>query len=221
MALFLSGKTLSLMASGVVLLVGVAAAAVWMFDRDPNISRDSSVVGAAGSSVADRMPPEPGRQLAQAPAAAPPAAPSLPQRTETITYDNWTVTCRDTIGGTAKKVCSAMLQIVDQKQKSVIFAWLIGRNAEGALLTVMQTPTGVLIQKGLELKVDNANVRRLNYSSCATESCEASAVMDDGFNKEMIAGQTATATVYAVNGQGVNFNIPLKGIDKAIASIGR
>jgi hypothetical protein len=29
------------------------------------------------------------------------------------------------------------------------------------------------------------------------------------------------ATVYAVNGQAVNFNFPIKGIDKAIGSIGR
>ena len=179
---------------------------------------------AAGSSG------EPNWRLAQAQPQAPaqPAAPPAPpvsQRTETINYDNWTVTCREAIEGPTKgkKVCSAVLRVSDQSKKNIVFVWLIARNTTGALLTVAQIPTGVLVQKGVELKVGNGKVHTLSYNACTAQNCEASITMDDAFNKELIAGQTAevTATIYAVSGQAINFKFPIKGIDKAIGSIGR
>ena len=133
------------------------------------------------------------------------------------------MTCREALGGASKsnKACSAILQVVDQKQNSVIFSWIIGRNAEGALVTVLQSPTGILIQKGVELKIDNGKARLLNYSACITQHCESTLVMDDSFNREAIAGQNATATIYGTDGQGININFPLKGIAQAMESIGR
>jgi invasion protein IalB len=193
----------------------------------------SALMLIAGAAAADPFPPaapHPAQhpRLAQAPAVTPaapavPAAPAAPQRTETITYDNWMVTCRDTVDGTTKtkKTCSAVLKLIEKDRNAVVFVWFIGHNAAGALLSVMQVPTGVLIQKGIEVKVDKGEARKLEYNSCTTQNCEATLVMVPAFDKQLIAGQTAVATIYAVDGRGINFNVPLKGIDKAIASIGR
>jgi invasion protein IalB len=168
---------------------------------------------------------------AQTPTPAQPAAPAtspappVSQRTETINYDNWTVTCREAIEGPTKgkKACSALLQVADQNKKNIVFIWLIGRNTAGALLTVAQVPTGVLIQNGVELKIGSGKARVLSYNNCSAQNCEATVVMDEPLIKELIAGQGAavTATIYAVNGQAINFNFSTKGIEKAIGSIGR
>jgi invasion protein IalB len=167
--------------------------------------------------------PKPAAQTPAAPAT--PAAPTAPQRTETVVYDSWTVTCRDTVGTTSKKACSAALalQIVQENQRQVLGAWVIARDNDGALVTFLQTPMlqpgGVDLQKGVELKL--AKVRKLNYSSCDPRNCEASLIMDDAMVKETTASADATITIYAKNGSGVNIQMPIKGIDKAIASIGR
>src|SRR5438046_473547 len=69
---------------------------------------------------------------AQAPgaAAAPVAQAAAPVRTETITYDMWTVACRDTPDGKSKKVCSASLsmQVEQQNQRVTLGNWVIGHN---------------------------------------------------------------------------------------------
>src|SRR4051812_24273071 len=65
----------------------------------------------------------------------PPAAPKAAEiRTETITYDTWTVSCRDTLDGKTRKICSAQLPMVamQQNQQVQLGAWMIGRNSEGA-----------------------------------------------------------------------------------------
>lgn len=203
----------------------------WRPNRKIFLCATSALLFVAGIATTAAGPSnEFNRRFAQsqAPAPAQPAAPATPavsQRTETINYDNWTVTCREAIEGPTKgkKVCSALLQVADQNKKNIVFIWLIGRNTAGALLTVAQVPTGVLIQKGVELKIGNGKVHVLNYNTCTTQNCEATVIMDDPFTKELIAGQGAAvvATIYAVSGQAVTFNFSIKGIDKAMGSIGR
>ena len=174
-------------------------------------------------------PPARGGETAQQTPAAPPpttppaaaAAPAPPVRTETIVYDNWTVTCRDTVTGNVKKTCSATFQMTNQERNQVIFTWLLGRNAEGALVSVMQVPTGILIQRGVEFKIGNGAMKKLNFVMCDSQRCEASIQMDDALTKEMAAAQTAVATIFTPDGKGINFNMNPKGIDKAIGSIPR
>jgi invasion protein IalB len=162
-----------------------------------------------------------------APAAAPAAAPTVPQRTETITYDAWTVTCRDPVTAGAKKACSAVLQlrVVQQNRQQVLGAWVLGKNNDGVLMSVLQTPqiqAGVLIQKGVDFKLGNAAPRKLSYVACTAQRCETSVQMDAAMVKDALAAANATITIYAANGRDVTLNIPsIKGVDKAIAAIGR
>jgi invasion protein IalB len=162
---------------------------------------------------------QPARQGQAVPAAA--AAAAAPARTETVTYDSWSVTCRDTLDTKSKKVCSATLQVADEKSGQTLLVWIIGHNSEGALLTLMRTPTGVLIQKGVELKLGSGPTRKLGYLSCDARQCEATAPIDDAIAREAAGAKEATITVYATDGRGINFNVPVKGTDKAIAAVGR
>ena len=185
------------------------------------------------SAQQQRPPTPPQRPPAAQPAApaaapsAPAAAPTAPVRTEQITYDAWTVTCRDPTTAGAKKACSAVLslQVVQQNRRQPLGAWILGKNNDGVLTSVLQTPqiqTGVLIQKGIEFKLGNAAPRKLSYVVCAAQRCEATIQMDAAMVKDALAAANATITIFAANGNDVNFNIPsIKGIDKAIAAIGR
>ena len=179
----------------------------------------ATVMAQAPARSASPPVPSPKPQLQKSAAAIPET--TAPQRTETIVYDSWTVSCRDTVSTGAKKICSATLQIIEQKQRQVLMAWVIGRNNDGALVSVMQTPTGVQITKGVELKFGQGAPRAMPFETCESQRCQASISMDDSMVKEALASVQATATIVAVDGRSVNFNIPTKGIDKAIQAVGR
>jgi invasion protein IalB len=165
--------------------------------------------------------------------APPPAAQPAPQRTETIVYDSWTVTCQE--GGTAKKTCVATLQVLDKDRRLVLLSWQIGFDKSSRLTTAIQIPTGlavkdekqqrvsggISIKNGVSLKLGTSAVRQLAFLTCAPQQCEASAPMDDAFMKDLGAATTATATVNTADGHPVPFEIPLKGIDKVLASLRR
>jgi len=86
-------------------------------------------------------------------------------------------------------------------------------------VSVLQTPTGVAIGPGLELQPEKAGKRKLSYDSCEPNRCTSSITMDAALLREMTAAPNAQVAIYAVNGQSVQFNIPIKGFDKATAHL--
>lgn len=153
--------------------------------------------------------------------------PPQPIRTETITYDAWTVSCRDTPDGKTRKVCSAMLQMImtQQNQQVPLGAWIIGRNNEGALVSIVQTPQinmGVLVNKGIELKLGNGNPQHINYVACNPQRCEGILAMSDAVTREILGGAGEPAAITFWKSDGDKFTITIqsiKGIDKAISAI--
>ena len=121
----------------------------------------------------------------------------------------------------SKKVCSGTLRVVQDKTRQVLLAWIIGRDNQGALRTVIQTPTGVQIPKGLELTLGKAATRTVPFTACEPQRCEASVVFDDGMVKDAIAASEVKATITAIDGRAINFNLSIKGIDQVFAAIGK
>ena len=198
-----------------------------------NVSRPilgaAFAIGALGVAAYAVLAPMGATAQQRPPASAKPApapAPSSTQRIETITYEFWTLTCRDAVGG-GKKICSAVLtiQAAEQGRRQVLGAWTIGRNGEGHLMTVLQTPQvelGVLIEKGVEFKLGTAAPRKLNYVTCSTRQCESSLMMDAGVVKDALAAPNATITIYSTDGKAININMTsIKGTDKVMAAIGK
>jgi invasion protein IalB len=112
-----------------------------------------------------------------------------------------------------------------QNQRVTVGGWIIAHNNEGALLSLLQTPqidVGVLIAKGVALKLGDGRPHQINYVDCNPQRCEATMPMDDAIIREMIAAATGPAaiTFWKTDGAEVTFNIPsIKGIDKAIAAV--
>jgi invasion protein IalB len=169
---------------------------------------------------------------------APPPSPavtataSVPERTETITFDSWTVQCQDVAGARPKRTCSAMHRVLDKDRRRVLLVWVIGFDKQSRMTSVLKVPTGLVkkaeaqtfvglhVKSGLDLRFGNGPVRHLNYVSCEPQWCDAVGNMDDAFIKDAAAAQTAAVVVYTPDEQSVPFQpIALKGLDRAIAML--
>ena len=152
------------------------------------------------------------------PQAAAPAARS-PQRTEIVKFDNWTVTCLEYPEGTPKKTCAAQLQVQQSGSNQVLLAWTVSLNDSKQFVTLLQTPTGVSIPSGVELQPEKAGKRKLSYESCEPARCTSTFTIDAALLRELSTAPTAQVVIFAANGQSVQFNIPIKGFDKASAHL--
>jgi invasion protein IalB len=145
-------------------------------------------------------------------------------RTEILTYDNWTVTCRDGRDPKEKRVCSAELNIFQDAgngQRRAVFAWVMGLNKDGALTTAFRFLPGISVVPGVELKFADKTPRRVPITSCEPSHCEATTTMDDAFIREGSQVVQAEAVVTASDGRQVNFTINMKGFSQAIAAVRR
>jgi invasion protein IalB len=136
--------------------------------------------------------------------------------TTQATYGNWEMRCH--AGAAGKKTCIGLLEVVDAKKHQMILGWLVGLNAKGGLSTTLQTPTGVLIGRGVDMQLGTSAVRHLGYNICGARGCEASVAMDNAFVSDLEGAGKATITLYTGNGKAVNIGIPVKGADQMIKS---
>jgi invasion protein IalB len=153
-------------------------------------------------------------------AAAPvPARPPVPLRTEIWNFDSWTTTCSEFED--KKKVCSARLQVTQSGNRNILLAWIITLNAENRPINVLQTPTGVSIAPGVELKLGKAAARKVPFTTCDNGHCTATLAMDRDLVRDMTMTAEAEIVIYAPNGSGVQFKFPLKGFEKAYAQLSK
>lgn len=164
---------------------------------------------------------------AQAPAtpvpaqSAAPAGPRIPTRTEILNFENWAVTCNEFAEGPRPKQCSALLQILQQNTNQAVFTWTVAMDERKQLVAVMQTPTGVVIAPGVELRVGKFPPQKIPFASCDTGRCVATAPLDANLVREMTKSPTAEAFIQGLQGNTVQFNIQLKGFDRAFVVLAR
>jgi invasion protein IalB len=154
----------------------------------------------------------------------PPQEAQAQGRVEILTYDNWTVTCRDGRDPKDKRTCSAELNIYQDAgngQRRVLFSWVMGMNKDNALASAMRFLPGVQIVPGVELKFADKTPRKIPITSCEPAYCEASTAIDDAFIREASAVVQGEAVVTASDGRQVNFTLNMKGFAPAVAAVRR
>jgi invasion protein IalB len=157
----------------------------------------------------------------QAPAAQAPAAPQVPTRTEILNFENWAVTCNEFADSPKARRCSALLQILQQNTNQIVFTWTVALDECKQPVAVMQTPTGVVIPPGVELRVGRLPTQKIPFSSCDPGRCIATTTLDANLLREMTTSPTAEAVIQSSQGNTVQFNMQLKGFDRAYAVLSR
>ncbi len=181
---------------------------------------------AGGAYYAGTLSSVQATQQSQAPAQAPAPPQQAPaqQAAQAIqwrtigTFGSWEARCTTPPGRTTQ-LCTTVLQIINNQNKNVLMSWIVGPDEKGALQSIFQTPTGVMIANGVDIKIGNAAARKVSYQSCNPQQCTASGSMNDAFVKEIMAAERANVTLTAANDQALNFGIPVAGFDKALAAI--
>jgi invasion protein IalB len=164
---------------------------------------------------------QPPGAAAQAPPTAAAQAQQVPARTEILRFDNWIVTCNEFAEGPHTRTCSALLQILQQDTNQTVFAWTIAVDNSKQMVTILQTPTGVAIPPGVELRMGKTPTRKVPFATCDPGRCVATMPMDAGLLREIVTTPTAEAVIQGSQGNTVQFTIQMKGLDKALAALSK
>ncbi|MFN3701100.1 MAG: invasion associated locus B family protein [Alphaproteobacteria bacterium] len=80
-------------------------------------------------------------------------------------------------------------------------------------------PTGILLQEGVKLRVDDGNQFEFHPRYCIPNGCIAYITVNDDLMKQMSSGKNMFVDIFQGNEQMITIPMPLKGFSKALADI--
>ncbi len=155
----------------------------------------------------------------QAPAAPAQSAaqPPAPTVSDQKNYGDWLYSCLTFADG--KKQCSIVQTLSDSKTKQAVFQWRIAQNGNGGLVGIWQTPTGVLVNRGIVLDAGTPKPIAIPYEFCGQGGCEATGNLAADFLGSIGKAQKASATIFGRGDKPVTFPISVKGLPDGLAAL--
>jgi invasion protein IalB len=155
-------------------------------------------------------------KTAPAPAASTAQA-AAPKVTNQKNYGDWLYSCLSFADGKAQ--CSIVQTLSDAKSKQPVFQWRIGQNGSGGLLGIWQTPTGIMVNRGIVLDVGTPKPIAIPFEYCGQGGCEATGNLAPDFLTSIAKAQKAGATVFGRGAKPITFPISVKGLADGLAAL--
>lgn len=151
-------------------------------------------IGQLGTQTAQLVPPiKPTTALANTasaqdaqptPAAAPAVSPAArqpqPKEISRQPYGDWMHVCIELPNSTGVR-CSIFQRLFDQNSQQTIFLWRISQNGTGGLVSSWQTPTNIMVNRGIVLNAGTEKPIAIPYRMCTPRGCEAQADLAPDF----------------------------------------
>ncbi|TYC53853.1 invasion associated locus B family protein [Rhodobacterales bacterium] len=136
-------------------------------------------------------------------------APAIAQEEESP----WTKAC-NTNKNTQKEICFISIELrtnTGQFLSNIAIQEVEGEARKKLLVAV---PTGVLIQPGLRIQIDDGKPLQAKYSICAPNACYAELAIDDSFINSMKQGGEMRVAPYNQQAKEIVFKMTLIGFTK-------
>jgi invasion protein IalB len=80
-------------------------------------------------------------------------------------------------------------------------------------------PLGVLLPRGLGLKIDDVEIGHAPFVRCQAAGCYAQMVVEGTLAQQLKIGKTAIFSIFQIEEAGVGFPISLAGFNQALADL--
>ena len=118
----------------------------------------------------------------------------------------------ETPPGAAHEQCAAVSSVAadDRPNVTLKLIALVTADRKVRFLRVI-APLGILLPRGLELKVDDEKIGRMEFVRCLPNGCVAEVGMQDPLIEKMKKGQNATFSLFETPEEGIGVPVPLAG----------
>jgi invasion protein IalB len=158
-----------------------------------------------------------------------PAPQAMAQGTTRATFNDWQLRC-DTPHGASAEQCILYQNVADEQRPDVNIVVVVikvsdptssdaqGQMARKTLLRVI-APLGVLLPRGLGLKIDDKEVGSTGFARCLTNGCVAEVELDQPLIEQLSKGKTATFIIFQSENEGRGLPLNLAGFAEGLAQL--
>jgi invasion protein IalB len=168
----------------------------------------------AGGASASQSGQAAGGQTSGQPAAVP--QPTVISR-ETI--GDWVHVCVQ-LPNSDQVRCGISQQLTNSQSGASVFLWRIVQDGNGGFVGEWETPTGVVVGRGIVLDAGTEKPVAIPFQACTQSGCIAVANLAPDFLDILSRTQQANAVVYPIGQQGVRLNLSVKGLADGLVALG-
>lgn len=128
---------------------------------------------------------------------------------EIFTYADWSVRCvRSSTSFPCDLVHKTIHARTNQQVLGISVAHLMSENTNIIRFVV---PLGISLKEGVELHLDDLEVKDIRVRRCDTEGCYIEARLEDSAREKMTTGKEARVVVFDLEGQSIDLPFSLSG----------
>ena len=144
---------------------------------------------------------------------------ALAQGAVRSTHGDWELRC-DTPPGAQSEQCVVMQFVTAEDRDNVGLTVIALKTADGqAQILRVLAPLGVLLPRGLGLRIDNDDMGSAGFVRCLPNGCVAEVIMDEALIAKLSGGETATFVIFQTPEEGIGIPISLKGFGEGYEAL--
>ncbi|MGQ7792289.1 invasion associated locus B family protein [Faunimonas sp. B44] len=144
---------------------------------------------------------------------------ALAQGTVKSKHGDWELRC-DTPPGAQAEQCVIMQFVTAEDRENVGLTVIVLKTADrqARILRVL-APLGVLLPRGLGLRIDETDLGSAGFVRCLPNGCVAEVIMEDQLVDQMRNGTQATFIIFQTPEEGIGIPISLAGFGEGFDAL--
>lgn len=135
-------------------------------------------------------------------------------QSRTVVTDSWIKVCRSD-EKQKKELCKTAFDLRTTGGQFLASVAIVEATGEARKIVEMIMPTGLLLQPGLKVQIDQNKAEDAKFGMCAPDGCVAQMVSNDAFVGTMKKGAQLAVTAYGQASNPVTFTFPLASFKSA------
>lgn len=134
-------------------------------------------------------------------------------------YGDWDLRC-DTPPGAKNEQCFIMQFVTAEDRDNVGLSVIVMKTADKqSRILRLLAPLGVLLPRGLGLRIDNTDMGTTGFIRCLPNGCLSEVLMDDSLIKALRNGKQAMFIIFQTPEEGIGVPISLKGFGEGFDAL--
>jgi invasion protein IalB len=148
-----------------------------------------------------------------------PSAQALAQGEVKAKYGHWDMRC-DTPPGAQSQQCVIMQFVTAEDRENVGLSVVVMKTADkqARILRVL-APLGVLLPRGLGLRIDQTDMGTTGFIRCLPNGCVSEVLMDETLVQQLRTGKEAMFIIFQTPEEGIGVPISLEGFGEGFDSL--
>jgi len=134
-------------------------------------------------------------------------------------HGDWDLRC-DTPAGATTQQCVIMQFVTAQDRENVGLSVVVMKTADkqARILRVL-APLGVLLPRGLGLRIDDTDMGTTGFIRCLPNGCVSEVLMDDALVNQLRSGKQAMFVIFQTPEEGIGVPISLAGFGEGFDAL--